>query len=235
MWYLHNEIIYSCDWEGHKGHRKFDISRILRFKVSVRATQPLFDRGLNFGAKCSFDSGACTGPAQKKDYDQFGYYIGCDYLGEFPHEEFQSGKKYPQAIWYSLPGPCPMKKFFDVSDQCNREQPGGHCKWGGEPTGAGDCTYTYEEAGEIDIDEMVGITPNFKDREHFCRRGCAEGSANTRGRCGLHFWDDIWNEQRNRDRVKRAAQMFKDKYPDMPSEEDFPAPKCDFAKSKYFK
>merc|ERR1711988_1386009 len=101
MWYLHNEIIQDCWWEGKTGHRKFKKTRIVRFKVSVKATQPLLDRGMNYGVKCSEDSGACTGPSKQKDFDQFGYYVGCDYLGEYPHQDFQSGKRYPSAIWYS--------------------------------------------------------------------------------------------------------------------------------------
>jgi len=191
---------------------------------------------MNFGVKCSVDSGACTGPAHQSDYDRFGYYMGCDYLGEYPHEEFQSGKKYPNAIWYSLPGKCPFKRYFEQTPQCERDFPGGKCPDGiTTPTGTGDCVYTYEEAGDIDINEMVGISPKWNDRQDFCRKCHSEGGPNQGGGCGLHFWDDIWNERKNKERVQRAADMFKQKYPDMPGDADILTPKCDFNKNAYYR
>ena len=38
MWYLHNEVVWQTP-------RKFNISRIMRLKVTMKATQPLIDAG----------------------------------------------------------------------------------------------------------------------------------------------------------------------------------------------
>lgn len=54
MWYLNNEIVGRADWGGK---RKFDITRILRYKVQTRATQPMMELGMNYGVRFAFDSG----------------------------------------------------------------------------------------------------------------------------------------------------------------------------------
>merc|ERR1719221_1630229 len=59
--------------------------------------------------------------------------------------------------------------------KCVKRMPGGHCK---NATGAPDCTYSYEEAGEILLDELAGIgdydkfwNSSFED----CMTSLAEG------------------------------------------------------------
>merc|ERR1719201_230060 len=118
---------------------------------------------------CSYDAGMCTGPHRNGyssvgEWNQFGYVVGCGRIGGWPHQDWKSGKTYPDAIWYSLPGPCPSQPYYNSSSKCKEEQPGGRCPPGVLPSGTGNCTYQYEEAGEIDIDELVGITPRWKDR-----------------------------------------------------------------------
>eukprot|EP00929_Paragymnodinium_shiwhaense_P094639 TRINITY_DN5534_c0_g1_i1.p1 TRINITY_DN5534_c0_g1~~TRINITY_DN5534_c0_g1_i1.p1 ORF type:complete len:862 (-),score=210.04 TRINITY_DN5534_c0_g1_i1:120-2705(-) len=255
LWYLHNEIIQTCTgaggvagqkWggTGKWGDRKFAISRIRRFKVTMKASQPLLDRGMNFGALCSYESGECTGPhrgtywsgagsgwASKNEWDEFGFVVGCGMVGKWPHQHWHSGWKYPNAVWYSLAGACPVLSFKKAYDQCKLEMPGGRCD---DPTGAGNCTYSVEESGEIDIDELVGITPKWSSRAEFCSQCGSEGSAWSRGGCGLSFWGfSIWDEASNHEQVKKALTMFQEKFPELPSHEEMPTPKCDFDKGKY--
>eukprot|EP00929_Paragymnodinium_shiwhaense_P094643 TRINITY_DN5534_c0_g4_i1.p1 TRINITY_DN5534_c0_g4~~TRINITY_DN5534_c0_g4_i1.p1 ORF type:complete len:718 (-),score=124.40 TRINITY_DN5534_c0_g4_i1:120-2183(-) len=255
LWYLHNEVIQTCTgaggiggqkWggTGKWGDRKFAISRIRRFKVSIVATQPLLDRGMNFGVLCTYDDGECTGPhrgtywsgsgsglASKKAFEEFGFVVGCGNVGKWPHQHWHSGWKYPDAIWYGLPGSCPILPREKQYDQCKMELPGGRCD---DPTGAGNCTFSIEDAGEIEIDELVGIMPKWSSRGEFCTQCGSEGSAWSRGGCGLNFWGlNIWDEQSNHQQVKAALQLFSEKFPEMMPAEDMAPPKCDFDRSKY--
>lgn len=237
LWYLQNEVIFTCNY-GKWGARKFGITRIMRYKVSTKATAPMWEKGLNFGVKCSMDSGECTGPHQRTNTDgkgtgplsaaqwnQFGYFVGCSRLGEWPHSEFQSAKRYPNAVWYSLPGECPTRDIQHKTSTCLTREKGGHCAY---PTGTGDCTYSYEPAGEIDLDELVGITPKWKNRADFCSHCHRED-----GGCGLSFWHNIWDQKKNQERVNKAIELFDKKYPDMPSETQMSAPPCDFDRKHF--
>ena len=77
--------------------------------------------------------------------------------GHFPFPNYKI--YYPGAVWYSLPGPCPSENYTQWTDWCKEREPGGYCNQ--TPTGAGNCTWTYEDAGEITIDfwqKKMGIT-----------------------------------------------------------------------------
>lgn len=185
LWYLHHEVVIQAP-------RKFDIVKILRFKVQMKATEPLVRKNMNFGARFAFDEGENTGPfacgrtetstgpnpsfcngqfseefvknftanyTAPYEWSQYGYFVGCNNLGEYPFPMFPVN--YTGAVWYSLPGTCPSKKWNQKSkgDLCMMTDPGGFCP-GVTPTGAGDCTWNYELAGEITIDELVGIKAN---------------------------------------------------------------------------
>lgn len=245
MWYLHDEVIRDCWFNGQAGKRRFDITRIRRFKITTKATQPLYELGMNYGLKGSFDSGEHTGPHKDRvegpgtgwhslwQWDRYGFHVGCDNLGQWPHNEhvFQSGWRYPNAVWYSLPGSCPTMNYRQADDGCKVSFPGGMCD---KPDGRGNCTYAIEEAGEIDIDELVGITPRWKSRADFCRAGGFEGNgATTQWGNYIRFWDDIWDQGKNYWRTKQAADKFREKYPNMPHEEDLKPPKCDVDAQKY--
>jgi len=247
LWYLHNEIVSTCRGDGTKqrkwGDRKFSVGRMRRYKVTYVATQPIQRKGMSFGPLKSFDFGEATGPHRGSnsygkdsgylsapEWDEFGYILGCGYLGEWPHQDWTSAKGYPEAIWFSMPGACPTKPFDKWDGRCMRDYPGGWCS---SPTGQGNCTYSFEEAGEIDIDTLVGIKPKWGSRAEFCSRCGSEGGPWGRGGCGLRFWDNIWDRNKDTWRFDRAVQMFKDKYPDSPTEYDLPVPKCDFDRRKY--
>merc|ERR1712048_922822 len=97
MWYLHNEIIAETRYKGIVGNRKYDIERIRRFKITMKAPEPLYKKGMNFGMKFSVDFGEFTGPHRDNvngrgsgshiapEFDEYGFFVGCDYLGQFPH------------------------------------------------------------------------------------------------------------------------------------------------------
>merc|ERR1712048_1168920 len=72
MWYLHNEVIYVCDGGGYLstgswGDRKFQIDKIMRYKVTIKTSTPLYTKGMNFSVFKSFDFGEDTGPHRGTD------------------------------------------------------------------------------------------------------------------------------------------------------------------------
>eukprot|EP00933_Yihiella_yeosuensis_P071114 TRINITY_DN79304_c0_g1_i1.p1 TRINITY_DN79304_c0_g1~~TRINITY_DN79304_c0_g1_i1.p1 ORF type:complete len:470 (+),score=74.81 TRINITY_DN79304_c0_g1_i1:97-1506(+) len=225
LWYLHNEVVF------HRP-RKFKITRIVRIKVQYRAPTPLHDIGMNFGVRYAFDSGKCTGPGDcDKQFEQYGFFVGCNHVNEYPTPQFADAKYYPNATWYSFPGPCNDKDFKHHSTSCIRNNPGGACS--GVPTGKGDCTYSYEPAGEISVNDMVGI----KNYAAFLRAGgheyirCRRYSPRWPTYCdkGIHarFWNWKHSKSLNEWRVNHMLQMFADKYPGTPRLPDVP---CDFKK-----
>merc|ERR1711957_928437 len=108
LWYLHNEIVCHCP-------KLYGLKNIRRYKVQTRATQPLYDKGMNFGVRHAFDLGKCTGPVwghdtcDKDAWSRYGYIVGCNDMvnGAFPFPEWRV--KYPGAAWYSVPGNCPSQ------------------------------------------------------------------------------------------------------------------------------
>mmetsp|Transcript_20147 Transcript_20147/g.51480 ORF Transcript_20147/g.51480 Transcript_20147/m.51480 type:complete len:592 (+) Transcript_20147:93-1868(+) len=252
LWYLHHEVVVQYP-------RKFGITKIHRFKVKYRPTEPLVKKGMNFGVRFAFDSASCTGPfvcgrsnptsnpapefcdgAFKESYEpnitsfigpkhtgpfewaQYGYNIGCNKLGDFPFPMYEVA--YPHAIWYSLPGPCASMTFKDQTPGCSLLEPGGLCQNRSEPTGAGDCTWNYELAGHVTLDDIVGID----DLEQFNAEGRREYDPYTDKGVRFSWWDGLNNKKKNEARVKRAYEVFTKKYSNMTSDEELPAPSCDF-------
>lgn len=232
MWYLHNEIVRYVP-------RRFAIDRIIRFKVQYRAPTPLHDKGMNFGVRYAFDSGKCTGPGDcSKELGKYGNFVGCNLVYQYPTPQFEDGKYYGSPAWYSFPGDCSSKDYMHQDNMCKTYQPGGACK--GTPTGAGDCTYSYEPAGFVMLDDVVGI----KDYTSFARAGGREYVAGFgvsqsicrryRSTCdkGIHldFWDWKHSEKYNKLRVQKMKDEFKKKYP---GEEELGDAPCDFKKYEY--
>jgi len=234
MWYLHNEVVIFTP-------RKFSISRIVRFKVQYRAPQPLHDKGMDFGVRYAFDSGKCTGPGNcNADFSKYGYFVGCNKVYQYPTYQFADAKYYDtdegSPTWYSLPGPCNGHDFRHHTAKCVNQNPGGACA--GTPTGKGDCTYTYEPAGEVRVDDIVGIS----DYVAFARTGGREyipglGSNHCRSRywCdkGIHttFWNWKHSKKYNKMRVDRLKATFKEKYPD---DKELPDVPCDFKQWQFY-
>jgi len=259
MWYLHNEVVASAP-------RKYGIDRIRRYRVQVHNTQELFNvHKKQFGPYFAFDAGRCTtaGINCAKAYRQYGFVVGCQPI---PAQSFKylslqqtvascepGSEKCRAGIWYSLPGECPSKGIPQESinaneaDQnviqyknldCRLRMPGGRCD---RATGAPDCTYSVEDAGEVFLDELAGIVDyNFWWNTSFdqCMR---EKQAGVRvAPCEKHleyileldrgvgtdFWDARGDASRCRGRVDKALNMFAQKYPTMDVRLD--APICDF-------
>jgi len=125
--------------------------------------------------------------------------------------------------------------YREATEDCKLSEPGGHCPGNSMPTGEGNCTYQYEDAGEIDIDELVGITPKWKSRAEFCEECKSEGSENGPGACGLDFWGkNISDEHANYRQVRLARELFEKKYPDSPKDRDMMPAQCDWDKFRYF-
>jgi len=232
MWYLHNEVVRYVP-------RRFDIDRIVRFKVQYRAPTPLHDKGMNFGVRYAFDSGKCTGPGDcTKELGQYGNFVGCNLVYDYPTPQFADATYYGNPTWYSFPGDCSMEDYHHQNAMCKMYHPGGACK--GTPTGAGDCTYSYEPAGFVMLDDVVGI----KDYSAFARMGGREyvaGFGVSQGICrryrstcdkGIHldFWDWKHSEKYNKLRVQKMLDTFKKKYPNQEELGDAP---CDFNQYKY--
>mmetsp|Transcript_1819 Transcript_1819/g.3970 ORF Transcript_1819/g.3970 Transcript_1819/m.3970 type:complete len:352 (-) Transcript_1819:177-1232(-) len=208
MWYLHNEVVrISCP-------RHYNISRVLRLKVTMMPTEALFkERHGFFGPFVAFDMAKCTVPHCEDIWKKYGYVVGC---------QRQADKRYGKRVsWYSLPGACPSQQFNNKSDECVREEPGGKCPSGHNVTGEADCTWTVESAGEISVSELEGV----QDYDAFCREKKREFDVEEDQGDGLHFWDGMSDDTKNAQRVKAARALFIQKYPQMPELHD---PFCDW-------
>jgi hypothetical protein len=198
IWYLMNEVV-TMYTQGPRCPRKFNISKIHRFKVMTRATRELFSENLNMGARFSFDRGVCAGRCFPQNmctgkgdcdyhYGKYGYVVGCNnFYDHSPFPEWDTPAK--GGIWYSLP----------LAGRCNY------------PTGAHNCTWSYEDAGEIDVKELEATTPGDGN--------CCDGTC-------TGFWDDQLDEWRTTIRVQKAQEMFRLKYPTQPTVLGYPV--CDF-------
>ncbi|CAE7333879.1 unnamed protein product [Symbiodinium microadriaticum] len=134
------------------------------------------------------------------EYAAYGYNVGCNKLGEYPFPMHQV--YYPNAIWYTMPGACPNNLYYNKDNSCQASQPGGYCP-GVEPNGNGTCTWNYEEAGEISLDELVGI----KDYASW-RHGHREYDPETDEGIKFSWWNGINSTAANEERVRQAAELF---------------------------
>jgi hypothetical protein len=185
MWYLLNEVVtmYSV---GSRCPRKYGIAAIHRFKVTYAPTPELVKEGMHWGARFTFDNGSCMGRCFSDNlctgeddcaehYGKYGMVPGCNNFRDgrpFPDLETHT----PNGIWYSLPA-------------------GGRCA---HPTGSHDCTWSYEDAGYITLEEVEKANPG--------QGNCCNGVC-------TNFWDD---PLRNDWRANMARNFFAGKYPNMP-------------------
>eukprot|EP00434_Breviolum_minutum_P016247 symbB.v1.2.014318.t1/scaffold1020.1/size145545/6 len=191
MWYLEHEVVFAqCP-------RHYNITRILRFKVSIKVPKT-FDH--NFSRFWAFDRGMCTSPACANDYAQHGFTVGCQY---------QDAASYPGAVWYSLPGRCPLTPL--VAKKGCTALPGGNCQ---RPNGDADCTWSAEKAGEIQISKVEGVY-NWTD---FCAHHGNEYI--------LPFWDARGDTAHMKMRMTKVLETFKKKYPNDPI--NLEEPLCDW-------
>jgi hypothetical protein len=118
---------------------------------------------------------------------------------------------YDHGIWYSLP----------KEGACN-----------GVPTGEDNCTYSTEEAGDIFIGDLYGMGDGFWG--WYSDPGSKEYVPEWDTGAGTDFWRGKADMVENTRRVKRALDLFDEKYPDMPSGEDLPDPGCDFNCKRFY-
>lgn len=199
LWYINNEVVSVTP-------RKFGITKIIRLVVHTRATAPLLAKGMNFGVRFAFDGGKCTGPYDCAEaFRRYGYFVGCNKLGEFPFP--YTPVHYPDAVWYSLPGDCPLRPAGQKDDVCRASEKGGACT--GIPTGTGTCTYSYSSAGEITLAELEA------------------GQGNT-------YWSGLNDDGSCARRLEDARKLFAIKYPGSPTDSALQAPSCDFDRSHFY-
>mmetsp|Transcript_3813 Transcript_3813/g.10852 ORF Transcript_3813/g.10852 Transcript_3813/m.10852 type:complete len:366 (+) Transcript_3813:43-1140(+) len=222
MWYLHNEVIPGTP-------RKYNVTRILRYKVTTMPTREQFEQAhTQFAAFVAFDNGKCTVPGCDATMRERGYNIGCQLLN--PEESlymspFQTkgrcrpGKDCP-GIWYSVPGPCPSQEYMHKDDACKAASPGGACP---SVTGSRTCTYHYEKAGEVRLDELSGIRHYTK----WWRDGNREYDYGTDRGIGCTFWDGKKDWNRCQWRQNKVQKLFREKYPHMPV--TYGEPPCNFS------
>jgi hypothetical protein len=208
MWYLMNEVV-TMYTNGTRCPRKFNITQIKRYKVQTKATRELFAEGMNFGVRFSYDQGKCMGRcfADNKcsstgdctqHFKKYGFFPGCNNFWDkypFPNKDTAA----PGGIWFSLPLE-------------------GLCDW---PTGAHNCTWSYEDAGEIRLEALEATTPWGDPAQVNCCNGKCSG-----------FWDELFDIGRTSWRTQQALDMFALKYPDLPRDLNHVA--CDFAWQKWY-
>jgi hypothetical protein len=201
LWYLHNEVIVAKP-------RKFGIKRMRRFKVQVAGTPALAKLNMTFGVRFAYDTQVCTGAgpwASPKEceaqFKKYGHFIGCNHLGSYPFPTAAKGfpNHYPEAVWYSLPGQ-------------------GRCH--GRPTGEDNCTYSFEEKGDILLDELVGI----KDYDEIQ----SEYDITTDRGLGFSWWDHKFDDWACRQRWLHVRDVWSKRFPGEKSDFELPAPSCDF-------
>jgi len=232
MWYLQREVVGSRP-------RKFHIERILRYKVTMKNTDDYFKAfHKQFGPFVAFDEGSAKG--RSETWEKYGFVVGCqlvdpDIYSYVPREEMQPGC-YPKdsslcrsGKWYSLPGPCPEEKVDGKTPDCLAKWPGGGCQ-SAVVTGAHDCTYWAEFAGQIFLDDLEGIddyntwwiTKNSKGGT--IPNENIEYSPHLDKGIGMDFWDEGHSVEAGRKRMDAVAKLFKEKFPAMPA--TLPEPPC---------
>jgi len=208
MWYLHNEVVGHCP-------RKFGITRMLRYKITMKPTHEIEHSGKNYAPLCHFDRGACTGPLPVlRAYKKYGFVVGCD------RPNFHRAA-YHQATWYSFPGNCPSKA---IGRKSGCHEAGGLCKPG--EAWSRTCTWRKEYAGEITLDDMT-------HNHHFdrrCKHGFYEYDEHKDRGQGTNFWHSRSNPRVCDRRLSWVKKLFKKKYPHYPHLRE--APQCPFGDSK---
>lgn len=194
LWYLHHEVVWMCP-------RLWGIFRMVRKKVTIRQN-PKFAISYGyhhffFGPFGAFDSQVIT----THQYPEALVNVGCqtmDYGGIDGH-------------WYSLPGACPLMEDKD-SEECKAQNLGGVCDCH-YMLGEGPCSYHYEDAGEIDLNEVTGVPGDYHE---FCNSGGKEYDRGTDAGSGMDFWNGFYDRGAAENRIRRIEDAFAAKYPGSP-------------------
>lgn len=219
LWYLHREVVSSVP-------RKFKITRILRYMVTMKNTRELWRRTKRqFGPFVAFDDGSAIG--RSKMWEDYGFVLGCQFVDTALYNyrgDKQAGK------WFSLPGPCPEERVADKTPHCMQQFPGGNCQ-SAMVTGARDCTYYTEFAGQLRLDDIEGIR-NYSTwwlghtkEGGIVPNGNKEYDPRTDRGVGMTFWNGRHNATSCTQRMDWIEDLFKKKYPDLPR--SLSEPPCD--------
>jgi len=204
MWYLQNEVVTM--YSGPMAcPRKFNISEIRRVRVRTKATDELNSQGHHFGVRFAYDRGQCVGrcfPGNKctctedcnAHFTKYGYVVGCNkFADHYPFPDMETA--HPGGVWYSLP----------IEGKCDK------------PTGAHQCTWSWEDAGLVTFAELESMSPG---RDQCCKGVCT------------NFWSDLASEGSGAWRVQKALELFHKKYPHMPPDPN--TQWCDFDRAKWY-
>jgi len=240
LWYLHNEIVAFPDMDWKIRH--FNITRIIRFKVTVQNPPEFYERHhRKFAAFVAFGAGKCSVPNCDSIWKKYGAVVGCqaadtkvaNYRSMWQTQTSEShctdGCNAP--LWFSLPGPCPSHEYGAKTSDCIWYNPGGDCGKDKEVNGARDCTYYAQWYGEIRLDELLNFTRGDGRRGtfyDFTTSGGREYDKNTDMGVYTNFWDNIHSEKANRQRIDTVRWLFSKKYPKYPTELQETDIKCDF-------
>lgn len=81
--------------------------------------------------------------------------------------------------------------------------------------GNDDCTFILEDAGEVFLDELVGIGPPGSYKE-WCENGGIEHYVTDESRSTIPFWKGRKNVDANTQRTYKLLEAFEKKYPGTP-------------------
>eukprot|EP00438_Fugacium_kawagutii_P018452 Skav204781 [mRNA] locus=scaffold763:164870:172611:+ [translate_table: standard] len=214
LWYLHNEVV-------ERTPRKFGITNLGRkfHCCEHHIGNPAIELERGF----AFDKGQATGPFEC-GRDKYGPKL-CqgERMGSrnFPFPNYKI--YYPNAVWWSLPGPCPSKNYTQWTDWCKEREPGGYCNQ--TPTGQGNCTWTYEDAGEITIDSWLICIST-------CLSICLSRGPD-RGK-GWTWWDSKRDRPRHRAGSGASEWLRNGQRMRFCVQSELPEPKCDFKQRKFY-
>lgn len=235
MWYLQKEVVASVP-------RKYNVTRILRYLVTMKNPDDTFKHvhwiygdsgyGKQFAPFGAFDSGKCTATNCMDKYEEYGYAVGCQAVET---EEYNYKRQAPatncvpedspecvSGTWYSLPGACPHETLYHKSDECNEQYPSARCD---HPDGSLSCTYNVRYAGQVELDELEGISDYEKwwvDEDG--PTGNIEYEKITDDGNGTAWWNERHNEERCNSRMAQVVALFGKRYPDLP--DNLPDPPC---------
>lgn len=258
LWYIHTEVLSEIP-------RKGNVSQIARYKVKVRNPED-FTRAKKkaFGPYQSYNAGKCVGGLglQGCSESDNGYLVGCrrldrsvaNYVGtpgalanyqRKLQEAEVSEDVLPGGVQFSLPGPCPNKVNDEKGAACKSEFPGGLCE---VADGSKTCTFSYEEAGNITLDEVSGFLDSSKGVNSYtdfwkgsfpqcllnivqgtqtskCLRNVEYDPLHDKG-VGCNFWDNKHDFRSCYTRIETLRDMFASKF-GASEDTDQSTPRCD--------
>jgi len=236
MWYLHKEVVASVP-------RKYNVTRILRYLVTVKNPKETFEHkqylfngethGKQFGPFGAFDQARCTATHCESELKEFGNAVGCQAVetGYYNYKrqapvDYCDPPDSPECIsgtWYSLIGDCPLESLYKKTEDCKQQHPGSRCS---EPDGTPGCTYAVRYAGQVSLDEFVGIA-NYETwwkTDETGPTGNIEYEVTTDHGNGTTWWNDRLSGSECSNRMEQVMALFEKRYPSLPK--DLPDPPC---------